>query len=245
MRTIGQILLAIGLLLGVVAFSMDTTVKMDSSFIGDTYIPSREVHNIGLMDERRNLLIVASLLVVVGVQLIIGGNKGTAGQKEADNATAGPNSSKFKGPYDLTSDKYRLYLTKSYNIELNNTLGQYVVGDNLYPTLEDALKAADLHEREVKECGHALLIHSTDPGLAGDKCGLSVGDIILRYGNTQVRSNEELQAAILLANGQPSSITILRQGQVLELRVAAGRLGIYCEETRLSHHEQELRLNAA
>ena len=138
MRTLGQFLITIGIILGVGAFTMKTTVPTESAFVGEAYIPSREVHNIGLMDDKRNLLILAGLLVIVGVQLILG-DKSPTKRREI-----------FEGDRDISSDRYRLYLTREYRIELNTTLGKFVVGDSLHSTLEEALTFADQQEQSPR-----------------------------------------------------------------------------------------------
>ncbi|MBK6999040.1 MAG: zinc ribbon domain-containing protein [Rhodoferax sp.] len=74
MKKLGIVLLLIGAFWGLVAFNADTTVSTDSKFIGETYIPGGKVNNIGKMDDRRNHLMVASVLVVVGVILFVFGN---------------------------------------------------------------------------------------------------------------------------------------------------------------------------
>jgi excinuclease UvrABC helicase subunit UvrB len=61
MKKIGIILVAIGLILGYIAFSMDTTIS--AGLYGE------RVNNIGLMDERRNYLLVASLVIISGLIL--------------------------------------------------------------------------------------------------------------------------------------------------------------------------------
>ena len=69
MKSLGILLLVIGALWATVAFNVDTTVETESRYIGDTYIPSQKVHNLGKMDERRNHLMLSGMLVVVGVML--------------------------------------------------------------------------------------------------------------------------------------------------------------------------------
>jgi hypothetical protein len=72
-KQFGIVLVVVGLLWGVVAYNMPTTVtaKTDSMRIGSTYIPSSsaEVHNIGLMESRRNHLMLAGLTTLAGVIL--------------------------------------------------------------------------------------------------------------------------------------------------------------------------------
>ena len=85
MRVVGIVLLVIGVLVAIFAFSMDVTVTTSPQNIGGFDIPSQTVNNIGLMDDRRNLLLVAGLLVVVGVVLVVASSfrRSTAAKSDA------------------------------------------------------------------------------------------------------------------------------------------------------------------
>lgn len=69
MKTIGVIVLVGGVLAFLVGFSMDTTVAAGYGL--------RRVHNIGLMNDRQNLIIFAGVLAVIGTLLfaLAGKNK--------------------------------------------------------------------------------------------------------------------------------------------------------------------------
>ena len=71
MRSIGIILVLIRIILGVFTFSMDTTVAVGAIGLGHSSVavPPQRGHNLGLIDERRTLLTLSGLLVVVGVIL--------------------------------------------------------------------------------------------------------------------------------------------------------------------------------
>jgi hypothetical protein len=49
---------------------MDTTVEVESQSIGEFYIPSSRVHNIGLLEKRRNCIILSCTGIVSGLGLI-------------------------------------------------------------------------------------------------------------------------------------------------------------------------------
>jgi hypothetical protein len=78
MKAIGAILLVVGLLFGIVALNMDTSVATEAQSIGGIDIPSVRVNNLGLMDQRRNYLMVAAVGAVVGVLLVAAGSMQTA-----------------------------------------------------------------------------------------------------------------------------------------------------------------------
>jgi len=81
MKTLGIVLLLLGGLWLLLAFNMDTTVSTEARSIGGIEIPSMRVNNLGKMDERRNHLMLSSLLIVVGVILFVFGNS-----KQSDSA---------------------------------------------------------------------------------------------------------------------------------------------------------------
>ena len=74
MRALGILLLVIGAFVGIYALSMNVTVTTESQTIAGVEIPSQSVNNLGLMDDRRNALMVGGLLVLVGVVLIAAGS---------------------------------------------------------------------------------------------------------------------------------------------------------------------------
>lgn len=73
MKTFGILLLLVGTIWAFVAFDADTTVSTGGHFIGSEYMPSKQIHNIGKMDERRNHLMISSLVILIGVILLVVG----------------------------------------------------------------------------------------------------------------------------------------------------------------------------
>ena len=73
MKGLGLFLIALGALGLLAGLKMDTTVYVPSQTVGfgefSTYVPSQSVHNIGLMDQRRNVLIAAGFVFVAGIIL--------------------------------------------------------------------------------------------------------------------------------------------------------------------------------
>jgi len=80
MKKFGIALLLVGGLWLLISFNMDTSVTTEAQSIGGIEIPSVRVNNLGKMDERRNYLMLSSLLIVVGVILFVFGNS-----KQADS----------------------------------------------------------------------------------------------------------------------------------------------------------------
>ena len=70
MKGIGILLIVIGAIWGVVAFSMDTTVDTGGETLGSggysIKVPKMKVHNLGLMEERRNHLMLSGFIILVG-----------------------------------------------------------------------------------------------------------------------------------------------------------------------------------
>lgn len=74
MKTIAYFLLALGIALGVFAYSMDTTVDAGGQTFGSgefsINIPKSRVHNLGLMEDRRLLFYAAGLSLVLGTAFL-------------------------------------------------------------------------------------------------------------------------------------------------------------------------------
>ena len=66
MRTLGIIGCVVGGLLAVVALGMDTSVSTDTG---------TRVHNIGLLNQQSNFLVLGGILIVAGVILLVAGRK--------------------------------------------------------------------------------------------------------------------------------------------------------------------------
>lgn len=138
-KLVGPVLIAVGVVWAIVAFNADTTVSAGYE----------RVHNIGLMDERRNHLIVAALLVLVGAIMLGVGTRSS--ERPRDSVGPGLASAPVPGPSkaaaftserEINSDAYQLYLVRKYGIEKNAVLEKYVVHDRLFATLNEALMHA-------------------------------------------------------------------------------------------------------
>lgn len=127
------------------------------------------VHNIGLMDERRNYLMVAGLAVVIGVILLVFRQRNGTGpldQGERRSTVASertPSSLPFPLQRSLDLDAYQLYLVKKFNIGKNDVLSKFVVNETLFPTIDEALKFAhaldvDAEEQERVEGARQALV---------------------------------------------------------------------------------------
>lgn len=81
MKAIGIVLLIIGVIAFFVAFNMDTTVASDFG--------SRRIHNIGLMNDRQNIIIVGGVLAVIGAIFVAFARKSYQPTETAiDNSSA-------------------------------------------------------------------------------------------------------------------------------------------------------------
>lgn len=69
MRTLGIIILIIGIVLGIYALSMDTSVQVN--YDGNSFGLPERVNNIGLMNTKQNLVIVAGVLAIIGTLILI------------------------------------------------------------------------------------------------------------------------------------------------------------------------------
>ena len=69
MKKIGFVVLIISIVLLIAAFSMDVSVYSDSGY---------RVNNIGLMNERQNMIIISAAMSIIGVLLILFGGTGAS-----------------------------------------------------------------------------------------------------------------------------------------------------------------------
>lgn len=70
MRLIAGGLIGFGLVSGYLALTMDTTVMTPGGQVYGTEIPSYRVNNFGLMDQRRNQLLVAGFTIAIGLGIM-------------------------------------------------------------------------------------------------------------------------------------------------------------------------------
>jgi len=138
MRNLGYAMVAIGVVWLLIAFNMETSVPTSGG--GYYGLPDR-VENIGLIAQRQNHLIVASLITLIGVLLAIFGGQ----IKLAPANTAAAPAIVSDEPAidrDLTSDAYRLWLAERYQVQRNELFDKFVFDSKTYATLDDALAAA-------------------------------------------------------------------------------------------------------
>ena len=73
MRAIGAILIILGLVWAAIAFNMSTTVQAGGERIGSgafsVDVPSVTVNNLGLIEQRRNHLMMAGVAIIAGIIL--------------------------------------------------------------------------------------------------------------------------------------------------------------------------------
>lgn len=118
--------------------------------------------------------------------------------------------------------------TSRYRTELN-TLQQ---GDL---TLRDEI-GDDAYDRYLFATGqdNRVNIASVMPGSAADQAGIKPGDVILNYADSRLFSWNELQKATTLGvRGEYVNVTVMRGGQVLNLWLPRGPLGVRLSSGRL------------
>lgn len=89
MRTLGIVILIIGVILGIYALSMDTSVQVNSD--GNSFGLPERVNNIGLMNTKQNLIIVAGVLAIIGTLILIFKKSSTAEDQSLDTVKIAEN----------------------------------------------------------------------------------------------------------------------------------------------------------
>ena len=146
MKIIGKILVALGIIWGVFTTTMDTTVAVG-------YNSYSRVNNIGLMDAKRNHFMGAGLSLLIGVLLfgfgVISSKSENGSEIPTKIINTTPNLNSFEGNEDIASPSYQLFLTRKFNIERNNTLEKFTIGDKVFNTLEEALiESHTIHSKQ-------------------------------------------------------------------------------------------------
>ncbi len=251
MKIFGIVLLVVGSLWALVAFNTDTTVRTESQFIGSTYIPSQKVHNIGKMDERRNHLMLSALVIVVGVILFaVGKSKQLPSESPIGEVKIeGSKNRQYRDERNIQIGKYQLFLTEKYSIQKNATLEKYVVDDNLFETLEDALRYADGKEtQEIQESFErlkdAFMISIVTQNSNASFSGIKVNDILLTYNETSITNDQDIADAISSVSKPDASLVVLRERERITIKVRSGSLGIFGSVVALDSNAYEARVKS-
>lgn len=144
MRVWGVWLIFVGVIWLVIAFNMDTSVVSYRGMYG-----ADRVENIGLIARRQNHLMVASLITLIGTLMTIFGSGRTG---ERASSTEVPNFQVANTPpceRDLSLDAYRLWLAAKYDIKKNEVFDSFIYDDQIFKSLDDALKHAHAQEEAL------------------------------------------------------------------------------------------------
>ena len=231
MKKIGIITSILGALILIFALSMDTTVTYMSGmnrFGKEGFNPElKSVHNIGLIEKKQTLQMIGGLAILVGV-LLIGfsikeGSSKNASLKEnsdsvhkngslgLDRESDGVDGIKFEGEIDISFPTYQLFLTKIYEIEKNNTLDKYVLGDRVFDTLENVLLEAHIKYRAELEKQNQRLIKIEEEKLAQEKFAIELAEKVRQEEELRLikkQEEDERLAPIRAANRKKISIVI-------------------------------------
>ncbi|MCG6941912.1 MAG: PDZ domain-containing protein [Thiohalocapsa sp.] len=115
-----------------------------------------------------------------------------------------------------------------YRDELRRLNGQRV-------SIEDEI-GVDAYDRYLYQTGQSnrVAVESVLPGSAGEESGLLPGDVIERYGDQPVLDFQDLRAATSAGErGELVNVTVVRDGERVELVLPRGPIGIGLDATRL------------
>lgn len=148
MRAFGFVMIAVGVAYLLYAFNMDVSVSAPSTYLpGYGSVGGGNVANLDLMSRRQNHLIVAALITLIGVILAVFAHQtDTPGDSADSKATV--SVSPYAGERDLKSDAYRLWLAKTYAIARNDVFDKFVMADDTFASIDEALAKAHVIELE-------------------------------------------------------------------------------------------------
>lgn len=150
MKTWGWAIAAAGVVYLIIALNMDVSVSTSSTYVpGYGSIGGGDVANLDLMARRQNHVIVASLVTLIGVLMGIFGK--SVSDVSGGTSVAPPSAGvEFEGERDLSSDGYRLWLANKYGIARNDVFDRFVMGEQTFENLDDALLSAHASEQEKR-----------------------------------------------------------------------------------------------
>jgi hypothetical protein len=145
---------------------------------------------------------------------------------------------------DLKSDEYKIFLVKRYCIEKNVALGKYIVKNRLFDDIKNSLEYADSPEFNVlrDNLKTAYIIRILSAKSTAEKNNLKQGDIIISYNNSYIRSEDDIKSAINTNTSPTAAITLIRNGELIELVAKSGTLGLQGETYQLDNNSIEKRL---
>ncbi len=136
---LSALLILIGLVWLVMAWLMPTTVSTGYSFVGGELILPKEVHNIGLQDDRRNHITLSVACIFLGLFVLLLSKIDSRHNKRADPSKLVVAPS----PRSLSNADYKLWLIDRYGIIRSDVLGSFVCSGKEFRTADEAIEYAD------------------------------------------------------------------------------------------------------
>jgi hypothetical protein len=142
---------------------------------------------------------------------------------------------KFEDEMNISKDKYIIFLTKHFGIDKNTVLNKYIVGDNLFDTIELALEYADEQyknqiavdtKKYESNYSAGFKIQYINPETVAARSDLKVGDILVQYGDVLIIDDASFDRALSSSSGSKVNILVFREGTLTEMFVNSGRLGV-------------------
>lgn len=167
MKAWGWAIAAFGVIYLIIALNMDVSVSTSSTYVpGYGSVGGGEVANLDLMARRQNHVIVASLITLIGVLMGIFG-KSISAVSEGTSTDTPRARAEFEGERDLSSDGYRLWLANKYGVARNDVFDRFVMAEQTFETLDDALLSA--HNTELEEQRQAKEVRSAREAKAAER----------------------------------------------------------------------------
>lgn len=118
MKTIGVVLIIVGIIWGIFAFNIDTSIEVGGESYGSglykVNIPKTRVNNLGLMNEKQNNIYGAGITLIIGVILFV-----FASRKEDEKLPIQEKDSQFNIEKD-NEERYKVSFTIKDEDSWNN-----------------------------------------------------------------------------------------------------------------------------
>jgi tetratricopeptide (TPR) repeat protein len=126
-------------------------------------------------------------------------------------------------PLEALTDRYAVSYTPSGTVFARLAEGHRPLHDPSLLALGDPAFADRAASPAPPLPDHGLLILQVLPGSAAERAGLRTGDVLLRYGDTDLAALTGLR---LKTEGEPVPVRVWRDGRTRDLAVAPGKLGV-------------------